>query len=99
MTAEQERLSGDVDALRDRYGDTGREAIKLRKQMDSGELTYAQAGARVDELRGQLERLDALPQSLYHREDTIADAMEDPLGFLDRMYERAPSLRRPEYPW
>jgi hypothetical protein len=99
MTAERERLSGDVDGLRDRYGDQYSNAKKLQKLIDNGELTYDEAGARADELRARLEHLDALPPSLQQREDTIADAMEDPLGFLDRMCERAHTLRRPEYPW
>ena len=100
MVAEKNAtLATERDELEGSWDEVGKRAQKALRRMERGGLTHAEAGDLVDELRAQADHLDGLEPGLRQREDSIAAAAGDPLGYLDRMFERAPSLRLPDWPW
>lgn len=92
-------LRTSIEAVEDRYAEQDRLAEQVKADIASGRVTAKDAGARVDSIRRELERLEPIEGSLRVAHDLAQQRYEDPIGFRDEMLARFPALTKPDWPF
>jgi hypothetical protein len=95
----EQQIGKNLEKLIERYEQNDTEAERLRADIAMGRINAKEAGARVDVLRRDLERLDPLIDSLRAAYEEALWRFENPLDWRDEMYQRFPVLQKPDWPW